>query len=204
MSTTAIDFSDLGAKPVQTSGPTVDFSDLGGKPVGDGTPAAPPTGYIQATPQPQGIRDSIANWADNVANDIKYGTDITGVGSVLKKMGAQGVYKGNPEAVGDFMASLPLGLLRATKGAAEVTQSGQQWQGAKDMAGGAMQASTIPGAFVAPEAAEAAGEQGGKVLTAIRNLLPSKERAGSCSTLLLEMPTRFRCLWITPAMAHCA
>jgi hypothetical protein len=178
VSTPAIDFSDLGAKPVQASGPSVDFSDLGGKPVGDGTPAAPPSGYIQATPQPQGIRDSIANWADNVANDIKNGTDITGVGSVLKKMGAQGVYKGNPEAVGDFMASLPLGLLRATKGAAEVTQSGQQWQGAKDMAGGAMQASTIPGAFVAPEAAEAAGEQGGKVLTAIRNLLPSKERAG--------------------------
>ena len=35
MSTPAIDFSDLGAKPVQASGPSVDFSDLGGTPVGD-------------------------------------------------------------------------------------------------------------------------------------------------------------------------
>ncbi len=44
----------------------------------------------------------------------------------------------------------------------------------------------------APEASEAAGEQGGKVLTAIRNLLPSKERArASCLTLLLEMPTNW-------------
>lgn len=96
---------------------------------------------------------------------------------MLKKMGAQGVYSGNPEAVGDFMASLPLGLLRGTKGAAEVTQSGQQWQGTKDLVRGAVQAATIPGAFVAPEGAEAASAGGGRVLTAIRNLLPSTERA---------------------------
>ena len=44
MSTPAIDFSDLGAKPVQASGPSVDFSDLGAKPVGNGTAASSSSG----------------------------------------------------------------------------------------------------------------------------------------------------------------
>ena len=111
-------------------------------------------------------------------NDIKHGSDITGVGTVLKKMGAHGVYSGNPEAVGDFMASLPLGLLRATKGAGEVTQSGQTWQGTKDIVGGGLQAATIPSAFIAPQGAEAAAAAPGKVAGAISKALPSFERAG--------------------------
>jgi hypothetical protein len=116
-------------------------------------------GASQATsisPQPAstGWRDSLAHWSDNVMSDIKYGTDLTGVGTVLKRMGAHGVYNGNPEAVGDFMASLPLGLARATKGGAEITQSGKTWQGTKDIVGGAGQALTIPGAFMGGPAAE--------------------------------------------------
>jgi hypothetical protein len=54
------------------------------------------------------------------------------------------------------MASLPLGLLKTVKGAAELPQSGKRWRGTKDVAGGALQAATIPSAFVAPEGAEAA------------------------------------------------
>jgi hypothetical protein len=121
--------------------------------------AGPLAGASQATsigPQPAstGWRDSIAKWSDNVANDLKYGTDLTGVGTVLKRMGAHGVYNGNPEAVGDFMASLPLGLAQATKGGAEITQPGQTWQGTKDIVGGAGQALTIPGAFMGGPAAD--------------------------------------------------
>jgi hypothetical protein len=110
-------------------------------------PPIPANATISAQPESTGWRDSLSKWADNVSNDVKYGTDLTGVGTVLKKMGAHGVYSGNPEAVGDFMASLPLGLARATKGAGEVTQSGQTWQGTKDLAGGVMQAAQIPAAF---------------------------------------------------------
>jgi len=126
-----------------------------------------PVGTIRAADQPTNIRDRFVKWADNVANDIKYGTDITGVGTVLKKMGAHGVYSGNSEAVGDFMASLPLGLLRNVKGQAEVAQ-GQFGQGTKDIAGGALQAATIPASFMAPEAAEATASAPGKAIGALR------------------------------------
>jgi hypothetical protein len=83
-------------------------------------------------------------------DDIRYGTDRTGIGSVLQKMGAHGVYEGVPERVGDFMASLPLGLLRATKGAAEITQPGQFGQGAKDIGAGALPAAQIPSQWSPP------------------------------------------------------
>jgi hypothetical protein len=112
---------------------------------------------ISAVPPPSGIYERLERWADNVSYDLKHGTDLTGIGSVLQKMGAHGVYNGNPEAVGDFMASLPLGLLKAIKGAAELPQSGKRWQGTKDVVGGGFQAATIPSAFVAPEAGETAG-----------------------------------------------
>jgi len=118
------------------------------------TPGAGEITGISAAPKSTGWRDSVAKWTENVSNDIKYGTDVTGVGTVLKKMGAHGVYSGNPEAVGDYMASLPLGLLKATKGGAEVTQEGKTWQGTKDIAGGALQAAQIPAAFAGGPAAE--------------------------------------------------
>jgi hypothetical protein len=118
-------------------------------------PVAPSTnGTIAAVQPPKSVSERIGRWADNVSHDLKYGTDLTGVGSVLQKLGAHGVYNGNSEAVGDFMASLPLGLLRATKGSAELDQPGKRWQGVKDTASGVLQASTIPASFVSPEAAE--------------------------------------------------
>jgi len=140
------------------------FQPIGDSAQGDQSPekagaTGPLAGASQATgigpqPAPTGLRDSLAHWSDNVMSDIKYGTDLTGVGTVLKRMGAHGVYNGNPEAVGDFMASLPLGLARATKGGAEITQPGKTWEGTKDLVGGASQALTIPGAFMGGPAAE--------------------------------------------------
>lgn len=96
-------------------------------------------------------------WAQNVQSDLMHGTDLTGVGHVLRAMGAHGLANGTSEGVARFMGSLPLGLLRATQGGAEIGQSGQRWRGAKDVAGGALEAGTIPASFIAPEAGEAAG-----------------------------------------------
>jgi hypothetical protein len=115
------------------------------------------TGTISANPQPTTLAGKVERWAQNVSDDLKYGTDLTGIGTVLKKMGAHGVYSGQPEAVGDFVASLPLGLLKSTAGLAEVAQPGKRVQGAKNTVGGVLQAATIPGSFAGPEAAELTG-----------------------------------------------
>jgi hypothetical protein len=131
--------------------------------------SAPEVGHISAQPKPDGIAGKVSAWAENVMNDIKNGTDNTGVGTVLKKMGAHGVYSGNSQEVGDFMASLPLGLLRLGKGYAEgigAKTPSDSLQAGKDIAGGALQASTIPASFVAPETPEAAAAFGSKVASA--------------------------------------
>jgi hypothetical protein len=126
------------------------------------------TATISAIHEPTTFLGKFGRWAENVSNDMKYGTDETGIGTVLKKMGAHGVYMGNPEAVGDFMASLPLGLLKAAKGTSELApaviggEKGRTWQGMKDVVGGGLQAIEIPSAFVAPEAGEIAAEGAGK------------------------------------------
>lgn len=131
-------------------------------------PQGVPEGTISAAKEPTSLGGKVEQWAQNVSDDIKYGTDKTGIGSVLKAMGAHGVYSGNPQAVGDFMASLPLGLAKATQGAGQVAQ-GKIAQGAGNVIGGAAQAATIPSAFMAPEipkapeAALAVGEQLEKV-----------------------------------------
>jgi hypothetical protein len=113
---------------------------------------------ITATPEPTSVGGKVERWARNVSEDLKYGTDLTGIGTVLKKMGAHGVYSGNTQAVGDFMGSLPLGLSKVLTGMGEVAQSGKRVQGAKDAVSGGLQAATIPSAFVAPEGAELAGQ----------------------------------------------
>lgn len=145
------------------------------------TPAAQPKqtapkASIQATEQPTGVMDHIQQWANNVADDIRYGTNRTGIGTLLKDMGASGVYSGNDPRVGDFLASLPLGALKMIKGTAELPQSGKRWQGIKDAAGGALQAATVPGGFIAPEAAEAAPEVAAKAGDALAN---AASKAGS-------------------------
>jgi hypothetical protein len=103
----------------------------------------------------------------------------TGLAGIEEKMGdwrqqlsefankGAGSYKvGNTSDIGDFMASGPMGLLRAGKGVSEIPQ-GKIWQGVKDVAGGGMEAATIPSMMFAPEGAGFA-----------KNLLPSTEKAG--------------------------
>lgn len=111
--------------------------------------------------------ESVERWAEQLINDLKHGTDITGVGAILKKMGAPGLHAGVPESVGDFMGSVPLGISRMIKGGGEAAQEGKRWKGAKDVVGGAMETATIPSLMVGPEMAGAAPK-----------LLPSTEKAG--------------------------
>lgn len=166
---TQSDGMTFDAAPVQHDTPVQSTPDSGMKfdsaPVQQDTvvPAAQPkqvvqpTATISAIHEPTTFLGKFGRWAENVSNDLKYGTDETGIGTVLKKMGAHGVYMGNSEAVGDFMASLPLGLLKTAKGTSELApaiiggEKGRTWQGVKDVVGGGLQALTIPSAFVAPE-----------------------------------------------------
>lgn len=142
------------------------------QPVGAAEPPKPPTDTISSAQNPslmEAVRSKDAGgmlklWSQNVANDIKYGTDVTGVGTLLKKMGAHGVYMGNPAAVGDFMASLPLGLLKAGGGIADANN--HPWQSTKDIVSGGLQAAEMPGAFVGPEASADTLEAAGDVATA--------------------------------------
>lgn len=112
---------------------------------------------ISAPQQPTSTFGKVAQWIDNVTADLKDGGDRTGIGTVMQKLGAHGLNSGNSAAVGDFMASLPLGLLKAAKGEAELVPSeiggetGTTWKGVKDLVGGGLQAIQEPAAFVAPE-----------------------------------------------------
>src|SRR6266851_3800813 len=88
---------------------------------------------------------------------------------------------GNSEAVGDFMASLPLGLLRSSKGAGELGQ-GKVWEGTKDVVGGAIDASQIPAAFIAPEAGEAATSAAGRASTKAGEVISAAKELAVPST----------------------
>ena len=140
--------TDASAQPLNSPDPNARFAVSG-------------VGTISAPEQPKSFMGRYAKWLENVSDDIKYGTDHTGVGSVLKSLGAHGVYRGAPEAVGDFMASLPLGILKAQKGSAELTpqvlggEKGHTWQGVKDLVGGGLQAVQIPASFAGPEVSAA-------------------------------------------------
>ncbi len=182
-----IDFSDIGGKPVAPPSQQIDFSDIGGKRVAS-APSQAPTATISATPQPQGIGDRIANAASDFATDLKTGSNTTMLGGLLHKAGVQPLQAGQGEQVGDFMGSGPLGVTRMVQGGGQVATPGQRWQGTKNIVGGALQASTIPSAFVAPEAGEAAASIPGK----IGELIPSAERAkqmfGSVAADANEIP----------------
>jgi len=130
--------------------------------------SAQPSATISATPgsmpgDPMAAKLKL--WSQNVQSDLMHGTDLTGIGHVLKAMGAHGLQSGETEATAKFMGSLPLGLLRMTQGGSELGLPGQRWQGTKDTVGGALDASTIPGAFMAPEGGELIGQGTDAALT---------------------------------------
>ncbi|MGA7523558.1 MAG: hypothetical protein WBW84_13985 [Acidobacteriaceae bacterium] len=135
---------------------------------------------MQAIQQPTGTLDHIQQWANNVADDLRQGTNKTGIGTLLKYIGAQPLESGESSGVADFMGSIPLGALRMIKGAAELPQPGKRWQGTKDVAGGAWQASQEPGFFAAPEVGEIAPEMLSKAGDAVASAAgAAKDAAGT-------------------------
>jgi hypothetical protein len=85
---------------------------------------------------------------------------------------------GSNAKAGEFMASVPLGVLRATKGALEMNTPGQStWRGVKDITSGVGEAATMPSLVMGlPAAMEAipsaarAGQKFEDVLAAARNV----------------------------------
>ena len=77
------------AEPTATQGNP--FAQLAAEDAGGGnnntTQSQQPTATISAIKKPAHIGEALEQWTDNVLNDVKYGTDLTGVGSVLKAMG---------------------------------------------------------------------------------------------------------------------
>ena len=152
---------------------------------------------ISARPEPQGVGQHIERFGEDLSNDLKYGSDNTWIGSVMKKMGAKGLYNGAPEKVGDFMGSLPLGLARATKGGGELTDAAfgnpehpgdKAWQGTKDVVGGAAQAATIPAAIAAPGMLSGAGAAAPEAATLIDNAGQPIVQAAKAAPSLFSNP----------------
>jgi len=108
-------------------------------------------------------------------------TGLAGIEDELSNLRTQlsmRAQKGVGQGAGDFMMSLPLGLLRAAKSAPDILQ-GKPWQATKDLVGGGLEAGTIPLSFIAPESAgkakaSVALEDAAKVITDAVNPLPKQ------------------------------
>jgi len=130
---------------------------------------------ISAQPKSTGWLNDLENTFRDAGNDVRYGTGTTALGRLLKSMGAQGTTSGVSEGEANFMGSPLTGPLRAAQGASEQLQSGKRWQGTKDLAGGTLEALTIPSAFMGGPATE-----GGATLAtkAAGKVFGSAEHAG--------------------------
>lgn len=130
-----------------------------------------PTSPTSALSKATGLSAEPQSAGGRVLNDLRYGTSTSAIGNVLKRMGAKGTSSGEPEAVGEFMGSVPLGAARVAKGVPELTSRDRAWQGAKDIVGGIMQTLTIPSMVMTPEASGVAASKASE-------MIPSATRAG--------------------------
>lgn len=175
MSAAPIDYDSLAAAGGGSA--AVDYDALASQ--HGGTAAASPTladnAHAEMRAHPQGVRA----WLDDLEGDLRYGQSSTVVGRALKAIGYQGTSSigGMEGNAGETIASPILGPAHAAVGLADLA-SGNLKQGAGEVASGALQAATLPAAFVAPEGAEALAKGAGKATQAISELIPSAERAG--------------------------
>jgi len=116
------------------------------------------------------------SWLNDLESDIRYGSANTFVGKILKGMGAEGVNEGSQAEAGNYMASPALGSVRAARGATELPE--HPLQGAKDIAGGALDASQIPAAFAVGPGEEAAS----KVASIATDALSARRAAGEAAS----------------------
>lgn len=147
-----------------------------------------PRTQVQGLPQRTigQAQTGVLPWLRNLEGDIRYGTQTTAPGRALHFLGAQGTSVGSQAKAGEMTASPILGSVRAAEGVGELGTSGQRWQGVKDIAGGALQASQIPLSFLGgpgpqkaiPEVAEQAGAAAYKNIPILGRLFASTARAG--------------------------
>lgn len=136
--------NQLGDTPAATVSPSGAADDPWGKVAHEYAQQQGPR--ILAAPRPAGMLAGAEQFMNDAAEDVRHGTTLTPIGRGLHAMGAQGTSEGNSEKVGDFMASPMLGPLRAAKGLMQIPQ-GKVVEGGKNLAGGAMDAATIPAAM---------------------------------------------------------
>ncbi len=169
MASQAIDFSDLGAKPVASAAP-IDFSDLGAKKVVAPIAGAVPQGQMSAAP------GGVKGWLSNLEADVTQGTGSTLPGRILQKMGAPGLQSGVPKGVSDYMGSPITGPIHTAQGVADIPQ--HPVQGALKTAGGVLETATIPASFISPQAAEAGAGAAASLASKIPEI-PTAAKAAS-------------------------
>jgi len=128
--------------------------------------------------RPSGIDSRL----EDLSSDVRHGTGATLPGRLLQRMGARGTEAGATPSASDYLAWPILGPIRTEQGIPKVPQ--HPWQGTKDIAGGLMQTATIPGAFVAPEAAEGTAAVRGRLV----HRLPTSHIGGLLGQLKAAIP----------------
>lgn len=141
-----------------------------------------PVGQISAAPT------GVLPWLNRVENDIRYGTDTTGPGKVLKWLGAPGVNRGVSEGAANEIAGPILGPVNVAKGVAESPD--HPILGPLHAVGGILQTISPALNFVAPEAGEAATEASAIRTGMLRRALRQAERKQLRSPKTLKMRGR--------------
>jgi len=154
MASQPINFDDLGGKQISPPAGKIDFSDLE-----VGSPSGPPSAIKAASsaPEPGQISEAptgVLPWLHSAENDIRYGTDNTLPGKVLKFLGAPGINRGVNEETADNIAGPIIGPIKTAEGIAETTD--HPIMGPIHAVGGALQTLSPALNFVAPESSEVA------------------------------------------------
>jgi hypothetical protein len=139
-----------------------------------------PTATVGASPS-----RGVTGYLQDAEKDLTQGGSRTIIGKGLGYLqgggdkGYSGLNSGVSPEQAQAMGSVPLGLTTMAIGASKGPV-----KGAPDMAAGALQASTLPTSFVAPEASQAAGElaQAGSA-TVAGKVLPSAMKANAAGLL---------------------
>lgn len=124
----------------------------------------------------------VSGYLNDLESDVRYGSDITMPGKILKALGAKGTNSGVSEETANRIASPVLGALHAAQGVAETPQ--HPVAGPLKAIGGVLDAASLPASFMAPEVGEATAQGATDAVdaagNALRHFRPAavKEQAG--------------------------
>jgi len=122
----------------------------------------------------------VGGFLQDAEDDLRQGGNRTIVGHLLGELqgrgneGYTGLRAGVSPGVAEFMGSPELGTVKMARGAHDLV-TGSPWRGAKELAGGALQAFEIPSLIAGPGVADAAMDaipsaaRAGRTLEDIRN-----------------------------------